>query len=197
MTNSQLRVDNRGTFVSLEGLHGVGKTTVSQLLADELGVGRIGTIPPEFNDLRRILDHSPNTNIDTRFLFYLSAVISCEGIIVEQLNSGRYVVVESYTARTVAFHRGMGSGTKVELCSTVLQPDVIYHLMCDEEERQARILERGEPLTRWVLLAEENSTRILEEYERFGMVSIETTDVGPDVVVKSIITDLRSRGLSI
>ena len=177
----------KSKFISFEGLSGVGKSTISKLLAEKIGAGLVGTIPQKFGDLRKVFDHSEATSINARFLFYLAAVLEGGKSIEEVLSAGKNVVVESYLYRTIAFHRGMGSNLDIFLPSDVLLPDVVFHLVCEEVERQRRRKVRKKHETHWDRLAEQNAERILREYGRFEMNILDTTRLQPEEVVEKLI----------
>lgn len=184
----------KAQFVSLEGLSGVGKSTISRMLAETMCAELVGTIPYTFSDLRKVLDRSNMTSIHARFLFYLAAVLEGEKSIRTILQSGKNVVVESYLYRTIAFHRGMGSDIDISIPESILLPDVIFHLVCEEGERQQRRRMRQKQETYWDRLAEQNTKNILREYHRFQMKVIDTTYLEPEVVVNEIISHLKGGG---
>lgn len=177
-------------FISLEGLSGVGKSTVSKLLAETIDAELIGTIPEVFSNLRRVLDGSETTSIHARFLFYLAAVLEGEKSIRNTLQFGRSIVVESYLYRTIAFHRGMGSDLNILIPKSIRLPDFVFHLTCKEAERQRRKRIREKRETYWDYLAEQNTENILREYQRFEMNILDTTNLRPEQVMAEIINRL-------
>ncbi|HEY3684237.1 MAG TPA: hypothetical protein VGL93_14470 [Streptosporangiaceae bacterium] len=171
-------------FIALEGLSCSGKTTVVGEVADALGAGHLPTIPDEYSVLRRCFDQVDE--LDARFLCYLSAICRASRDIGRQLDAGRSVVVESYLARTVAFHRGMGSSAMVYL-PELRQPDVSFHLTCAPAERHRRELGRGGSRHFWDELAAKHEADILCEYRRFPLHQIDTTARVPRDVVDEIL----------
>lgn len=173
-------------FVSLEGLSGVGKSTVAPLLARALRAEIVPAVPTSFEAIRRQLNES--TSIDARFCFFLCAVICSGSTVACYLNSGRPVVVESYLYRTVAFHRGMGAKLMVDCSRLDVLPTHVFHLTCSEAERLRRRAERGEPehRSKWDTLAECSASAILKEYACFPMQVIDTSQLTPAEVVLEI-----------
>ncbi|MGH3320505.1 MAG: hypothetical protein ACRDN9_10045 [Streptosporangiaceae bacterium] len=170
-------------FITVEGLACTGKTTVADLLASRLGAVHLPTVPPEYACLRncfRVHEH-----LDARYLFFLSAVSLAATRIRRHLTDGRSVVAESYLARTVAFHRGMGSHVRVEL-QGLPRPDLTFRLVCNGRERGRRLRQRG---TRhnWDVLAEEHAVDIEREYRRSPAHVIDTTAVEPSDAVQRIL----------
>lgn len=171
-------------FITVEGLACTGKTTVANLLADRPRAVNLPAVPPEYAHLRsrfRAREH-----LDARHLFFLSAIAFAGGQIRGHLAAGRLVVVESYLARTVAFHRGMGSTVEVSL-HDLPRPDVAFRLTCDPRVRAQRQWQRGGPRHYWDLLAEDHIAGIQREYRRFPAHVIDTTDAEPTDVVQHII----------
>ena len=177
-------------FVSLEGLSGVGKSTVAPLLAQELGAEIVPTVPADFSSLRKQLDET--ASIDARFCFFLCAVIHSGGTVARYLDSGQHVVVESYLYRTIAFHRGMGAKLLVDCSHLEVLPTHVFHLTCSNSERLRRRAERQAPARRtiWDARAEVSVAEILREYSRFPMQVIDTTQLTPSEVVEDIKTRL-------
>lgn len=171
-------------FVALEGLSCTGKTTVVGEVADALGAVHLPTIPDEYRALRRRFDQVEE--LDARFLCFLSAICLASGEIGRQLDAGRSVVVESYLARTVAFHRGMGSSAMVYL-PELRQPDVSFHLTCAPAERHQRELGRGGSRHFWDELAAKHEADILSEYRHFPLHVIDTTACAPRDVVNALL----------
>lgn len=184
----------KARFISLEGLSGVGKSTVSILLAERIGADFVGTIPQAFNELRKMIDGSEITNINARFLFYFAAVLEGEKSIKTILESNRTVVVESYFYRTLAFHRGMGSDLEVSIPPTALMPDRIFQLTCEESMRRQRRQSRNKYETYWDRKAEQNTENILREYQKLYMETIDTTYLSLNQVVENIVDRLDRKG---
>lgn len=178
-------------LVSIEGLSGVGKSTISRILANEWGAEIIATVPKEFDGLRRFLDRSDMNSIHARFCFFLSAVLYNEKNIRTALTDGRNVVVESYLFRTIASHRGMGSGLSIGFPQDILMPNPALYLTCEEGERRQRCNRRVKEKTFWDELAEQQAAMVLYEYSQFNMTPIDTTHQAPEAVVASILKILQ------
>jgi len=175
----------RGLFVALEGLGGVGKSTVAPLLAAELVAVLMPSIPDLFQQLRRCF--TVERQVDARYLYFLSALCWTAGEIEQAVTEGSTVVVESYFARATAFHRAMGSGLMVVVPESLIRPDVSFHLVCDEGVRQERLARRPRHHGLWDRLAENASSAILHEYWAFPMHRIDTTMSDPLEVVRNIL----------
>lgn len=172
-------------FVALEGLSCTGKTTVVGEVAAAIGAVHLPTIPDEYAVLRQQFHHTEQ--LDARFLCFLSAVCLASLNIRRQLDAGRSVVVESYLARTVAYHRGMGSSLEVRL-PTLCQPDVSFHLTGPQTVRERWRQQRGGSRGLWDDLAARHETAILREYQRFPMHTIDTSASTPRQVADTLLT---------
>lgn len=173
-------------FVTLEGLSGVGKSTVARLLADALDACWMPTVPIGFGRDRSYFTDTYQLN--ARFWYFMAAVSLAAPRIRRVLDLGHDVVAESYFARTIAFHRGMGSPLDISVPSYAAVPDATFRLTCGGAERQRRLAGRSKPRTTWDRLAEERADEIEQEYQRFPMHLIDTTAVAPDDVVAQILS---------
>jgi len=175
-------------FITLEGLHGVGKSTVADMLADRLqGAVLVPTIPCELQTARRFVDNSADVN--ARYLFYLSAVSIAADQVRALGEAGRIVIAESFIHRTVAFHAGMGASALVDLPSLhVPTPDLSFYLHCDDTVRRQRLLGRKAPTNRWRALAEMRAPDIADAYAAFRLIRVDTTEMTCEQVCEFIIS---------
>jgi thymidylate kinase len=184
-----------GLFVTLEGLSGVGKTTLAPMVADALGAKEMGAVPPAYGGTRASFD-DPSL-IEARYLYFLSAICRASIEVQTELRRGTDIVVESFLARTVAFHRGMGAKVTADLSAVVATPDVSFHLLCADLVRRRRLAERPERLdSLWDARAERVADRILDEYAHFPMHVIDTTTRGPAAVLDEILSHRLDGGCS-
>jgi len=175
-------------FITLEGLHGVGKSTVADMLADRLqGAVLVPTIPRELQTARRFVDNSADVN--ARYLFYLSAVSIAADQVRALGEAGRIVIAESFIHRTVAFHAGMGASALVDLPSLrVPTPDLNFYLHCDDTVRRQRLLGRNASTNRWRTLAEMRAPDIAHAYAAFPLIRVDTTEMTCEQVCEFILS---------
>jgi thymidylate kinase len=171
-------------FVAIEGLCCTGKTTVVRGVSTALDAVHLPTVPDDYAPLRQRLQQAEELN--ARFLLFMSAVSLASLNIRRHVEAGWPVVVESYVARTVAFHRGMGASAQVVLPDLLL-PDVSFQLTCERSERHRRRQRRGGHRHYWDRWAEACEAAILREYRRFAMHLIDTTHLSPSGVVTAIL----------
>ena len=179
-------------FIVLEGLHGVGKSTVACKLANDINADLVPTVGEPFNRVRRAVDQG--SSLEWRHAVYAVAVLDAAGRIAEMLATGRTVVAESWLYRTMAFHRGMGSELALPMTGVDIPlPDKGFLLTCDECERQRRLGERSRsrssaPIRRrrrcakWRSLAESKRKQIEDEYRRFDLERVDATPCVEQVV---------------
>lgn len=180
-------------FIALEGLQGVGKSTIYRLLQSQLNNSWtiVPSISKEINNARKIIDATGN--IDARYLFYLSQVILSGKQIELLLRRGKHVLVESYIYRTITYHEGIGSSlTFRPFQFDIPLPDKIFYLRCDDSERVNRINSRNKRIGFWNELAETNKAQIEEKYAHFieSMVVLDNTTNEPQKTVDIIISHL-------
>lgn len=173
-------------FVALEGIAGVGKSTTTRLLAERLNAKVFPALPDPFKPLRK--SFSCPDQVDARFCFYLSAVIVTSDLVKETTARGQPVVLESFIYRTIASHMGMGASFRI-LTPKIYMPTHIFFLKCTEGERKRRLAARE--MDPWNVLAETKAQAILDEYGRFEMPTIDTTEQSPEEVVERILTIVR------
>jgi len=183
-------------FINIEGISGVGKSTIVSLLADKLSATIVKTIPEEFNKLRHFIDNSKFLNIDTlnsRFCFFLSATFYCSDIIKKKQDFCKTIITESYFYRAIAYHKGMGATLNIDLPRDILIPCHNFYLVCNEKNRSIRRNNRKKRTNDWIELSEQKINYILEEYKKFYycMHVIDTTDYTPREISNQIMTLLK------
>lgn len=185
-------------IIALEGLSGVGKTTLAPLVARELDAEQLDAIPHDMARHRRIADatHDPTQ----RHLFYLWALATaCERALKKNRASNKLWVIESFVGRTTAYHTGMGSTLSVDLWSMVPRPALSILVTCDEQVRRERIARRPWQ-SYWQTRSEGVIDRIRDAYRPFADIEI-NNDRGDALetawrigaIVRSLTTDRSGR----
>ena len=162
-----------GVFVSLEGLSGVGKTTVAEHLALLLG-GEFVPLTADFDGAKKIMTKPEDVN--ARLLLFASAMLWSSVRIQDRLRRGISVVVDGYVDRTIAYHRGMGATVSIDFGLALRMPDCAVMLVCDESVRRRRLNQRDRPRTLWDDIELANIDRIKEGYESSDFGRVDTTD---------------------
>ena len=187
---SETEAASRSPYIVLEGLDGVGKSSVSRALARRLG-GRVLTTPSrEFGLTGRHIDMCPRGLV--RLLYYLcAAAVTSDS--ARGLTRRIPVVADRYVLSALAYHAPPSHAAEVWRLG-LLRPDVTVLLTADESVRRRRLRLRG-PLSRSEKLLQEASVRreILETYRRFAPMEVDSSNLSVADVVGAIL-DLLSRG---
>lgn len=182
-------------FIVLEGLSGVGKTTVGKLLAIRLN-GIYYKTPPypfpyPFDLIRGHVDQ--NCGLKARFLFYLSSVIYASAEIKELLKHSP-VVCDRYILTTICFHRAAGLSLEINYSKPGLAiPDLTVFLTCGEEKRFSRLDSRGwSPNDRWEEI-DTLSEKFEAEYRKHQIFEVSTDFLNPQGMAEYIVPILKKR----
>lgn len=150
----------KGFFISLEGVEGVGKSTILshvKSLLDARGIDYIVTREPGgtpmAESIRRILlDQYDETVSDVTelLLMFASRSQNVSEVILPALSSGKWVIADRFTDASFAYQGG-GRGldlSSIEMLARLvqgsLQPDLTLLLDAPVEVGLARVSERGE-----------------------------------------------------
>lgn len=172
-------------FVSIEGVDGVGKTTVAKLLAADGAYHYHKSPSGVFAQLRGEIDlHA--TPLE-RYCFYRLAVQSDSAQIAQLLQSTS-VVCDRYKATTAAYHFAMDPRIRqIHEESTLLVPHFSFLLEARSDVRKDRMIKRATITSDTAL--ERNSAlldRVNEVFRTFGLISIDTSDTTTEEVVAVI-----------
>lgn len=131
-------------FIVLEGLDGVGKTTLARALAQSLGGVLLDTPGASLRLLRREILDGLGPHQTARCLFYAATVLVVGTEARRIADAGTPVVVDRYwlSTRAYALARGVTMGFD-DIESTVPRTDVTVLLTLDEVERCRRLEVRG------------------------------------------------------
>ncbi|MEX1258135.1 MAG: hypothetical protein WEG36_11010 [Gemmatimonadota bacterium] len=185
-------------FIAIEGIDGVGKTTVGRALAKHMRAhGRPaeawGVPLQPFRRLKRYV--ATDCDLNTQFLFHLTGVADASRVINTTLSS-HTVICARYIHSTLAYHRALGATLQIDPGSLGIRwPDIVFYLTAaDEHVRRARIARRGERDATDRLAFEKGSLpeRIDAEYRRFtSLTTIETSRLTVREVIAKIMLQLR------
>ena len=175
----------RGIFIVIEGMDGAGKTAVSRRLAEKLSTFYYRTPPEEFSVMRKWIDRKVAT--ETRYIFYLTALVLASKDIGRLLKSGS-VVCDRYVLSTIAYHLALGLPLEyLEVLDTIdlLKPTITFYLHCEEKERLRRIGQRG--ASAMDLEHARIVDKVRHEFEKADILRIDTTHKDVDEVVNEIL----------
>lgn len=140
-----------GPFIVLEGISGIGKSTLARTLSARLSAGTLHTVPDFY------MPWAPVMNARTRalpqFAFYLSGVLHASDIIRHELTAGP-VVSDRYISSVLAYHSAVHElelDQVAELLAPfrpyLLAPDRTFYLRCTDQtlrERMSRKRDRNQ-----------------------------------------------------
>jgi len=144
---------NRHPVILIEGLDGVGKSTLARGLASQLGATLL-TSPPDLGShgmLGPLRSHFDRRPVSMRRAYYRFANLLVSEV-AAVANAERPVVIDRYWPSTVAFGVGMDGATDLQAWvgrypPEVLRPDVMVLLEVDEHTRNRRVTKRAEGTT--------------------------------------------------
>lgn len=159
-------------FVAIEGINGVGKSSVIRLLESRLGFCHY---PPArwLTSAMHSMDRADD--VDARYLLFISAMLHASCRIRDLVQSGKKVVVSGYYKRTEIYHHVMGSQLCLSVDKMLFQPNITILLDCRESERKQRVHRRHRRRELWDDLADKGIEQLREEYARLGWPTVDTT----------------------
>jgi dTMP kinase len=129
-------------FIVLEGIQGVGKTTLAKALAERLNGVFVKTPPDEQEEQRRVFmakDPAPQACYE----YFRGLIAQSSAFIRMYQANGTPVVSDLYWYSTVVINSTAGAQTAMYHFDGLAEPDLIVHLTTEESVRGRRLAERG------------------------------------------------------
>jgi thymidylate kinase len=175
-------------FIVLEGIDACGKTTVTKLLAEDLGGVVYKTPPEKYRLLRKEIDRKPGTY--EHYAFYKEAVMHAEFEIRQCLSEGKIVVCDRYWLSTIVYHKVGKLNVDSSEFAHLLQPDLTVFLRVSSEKQIVRSGQKTEDDNTGNIqgFQEEITQVFLSELEKMEtpFIVIETDNVLPEQSVQII-----------
>lgn len=131
-------------FIVLEGLDGVGKTTLKEGLAGHLEAVALDTPGPALRALMPSVLDGLDRDVDARALVYLAAGLAVGRRARAIAEQGSAVVLDRYWGSTLAYGRAFGARIDVSSVAPLFpRPDLTVLLTIDDAERRRRLHLRG------------------------------------------------------
>ncbi|MBF0235561.1 MAG: deoxynucleoside kinase [Desulfamplus sp.] len=179
MAKSIVTATNR--FIVIEGVDGVGKTTVSRLLAETVSAVYFQTPSGFWKNHRGIAEKAGPC---FRCIFYGLATLWAS-LIITSILKRHSVVCDRYIYSTWAYHQVSASCVSnliLKLSGILKKPDVVFYLHVSPDVRNARIGLRKDNTVSDYDESLQNEVHL--NYLSFKqMVLVETTDLKPKEVV--------------
>lgn len=160
-------------FIAIEGLSGVGKSTIARALAERIGGLYYRTPPSMFGPIRESVE--TNACPLSQHLYFCAGMVQAS-LEIDAALKERAVVCDKYFATLRAYSRGLGFAGLERLSEGATKADYTFLIQVSEETRRRRIAARG-PITarHQEFLRIETSLEIDRHYRHLGLVAIDNS----------------------
>lgn len=185
-----------GGFIAIEGLDGVGKSTVVRLLAEDFSGHVMSTPGPALRDSRQAVLEAFADDELAKALFYAASVSSQGRQARSRVERGEWVFMDRYWASTFAYARARGVTADLEaLNRSLIQPDLTVLLLLDESERQHRLQARGATAEDMETLEPGFRRCVLDELQARASLVVDITGLAVTEVSASVTRAIRAKEL--
>jgi len=173
-------------LIVLEGLSGVGKTTIGGILAKEMQGVLYKTPPEPFLSIRDVIDKQACNK--ARFVFYLAGIVHAaeeiKGILIN-----KPVICDRYLLTTTCYHLALGVDIDDLMISAscFLKPDFSFLIVCENNVRLKRLKNRGLSFNDVQEQKLDIEQKFLVEYKKFNLIEIDNSANNPLIAVKTIL----------
>lgn len=176
-------------FITIEGLDGVGKSTIVRLLAERIGGVATQTPDPSLRVKRQRVEASGQ--IADKWAFYMDSMV-CQRPQFEAALRNHHVVCDRYIHSTLAYQWPQDAPlprNPREMFPKILWPDLSFLLLSDEATRRQRL--HGRETAEGIVNPADHRTDVLTLSEqRFksmpDLIQINTAGLSPSAVCDQI-----------
>jgi thymidylate kinase len=207
-------VQQQGSFITIHGIDGTGKSTTVSMVASLLVARGVATINYDVYESEHTNPFSPakkgvlaTTTPEAQFAFYIGSTLYHSQTISELVAQGTCVVKTRYLDDVLAHHAHLGVANVREIAALlpIKTADLMVVLTLPETVRRARILKRGELDVKDKEVRQAGSR--LDFFERFLLESagllqsskrsliIDTSTTPPERVARMIVERMQEIGL--
>jgi thymidylate kinase len=164
-------------IIVVEGLDGVGKSTVTRALVELTGgVDVTKAIMESMGASRKTIVDS--RSVYARFHYWLAVNYLAGEYARTSIRTNRMAVIDSYFFRTIASHEALGAQVdRFQLLSKAVRPDRAVLLTVSEEVRSARLRARDSDSSQpaWHVDLDDRWSQVLSIYRDFGLTEVDTS----------------------
>ncbi len=193
--------DGNGPFIVLEGVSGIGKTTLAAVLRDRLSATTLHTLPAPHNGwsvtVNAVLCPLP------QFAFYLSGLLHASDLIRQARTLGP-VIADRYVSSVTACHAAVHQVPIEAVVERLLpfreylvKPTRTFYLTCTEQRLRERLTTKQDIKTddHELLSVPGRLTSLLANFERVAAqdtsaVCLDTSEATPEDLVDIILSHL-------
>lgn len=178
-----------GVFIAIEGPIGVGKTTLTRLLAGRLGAAEMLEVVEENPFLHYFYQDIRGYAFQTQIYFFLSRYRQ-QGAIRAERERGRAVVSDYVFAKDRLFARMNLDAHELDLYERLYEliapmtasPDLVIYLTAERDTLLRRIAHRDRPFERAIEPAylgrlREEYARFFAEYDETALLTVDSDEV--------------------
>ena len=165
-------------IIVIEGLDGVGKTTLTKALVELTGGADITEVTTKSMGLsRRTIVESDSVN--ARLHYWLAVNYLAGEYATKCVQAERSAIIDSYFFRTIVSHETLGASLDWNaVLSTAVRPDRAILLTIPEDVRTTRLVARddskSEPL--WHAELDARWIEVLGAYRQFKLMEVDASD---------------------
>lgn len=130
-------------FIAIEGLDGVGKSTLARGLAEKLEGKYMNTPGTALTECRAVIMDAMGDDQLGRALFYASTVSAQGRRALAEVNDGFTVIMDRYWPSTVAYAKARGVEVDLDMLTPgFVTPDLVVLITLNEQVRRSRLIQR-------------------------------------------------------